>query len=136
MSLPVDNAGLMRRFYHEVYNLRNVDFLRSHLHPEVVGHGPGMGDTVQGIEQVVAFSEYVYEVYSDYRLEVNDVVADADRAVVRGTVTAIHIPTGRPVRFSGMTLYRLEVGLVREYWRVYDRLDLYDNQLGGWRPGE
>jgi len=28
-----------------------------------------------------------------------------------------------------------EGGRIREYWRAYDRLDLYDRQLGGWRPG-
>lgn len=128
------NAKLMRRFYSEVYNLRNVEFLRAHLHPEVVGHGPGIEDRVEGIEQVVGFSEYVYEVYEDYHLEVNDVVADGNRVVVRGTVTATHIPTGRPSSFCGMTLYRLQDGLIREYWRCYDRHDLYDRQLGGWRP--
>ena len=54
--------------------------------------------------------------------------------VVRGTVTATHRPTGRPVSFVGMTMYRLQDGLVREYWRCYDRHDLYDRQLDGWRP--
>ena len=45
------------------------------------------------------------------------------RTVVRGTVIATHIPTG------------IECSLTREYWRCYDRHDLYDGQLGGWRPG-
>jgi len=31
-----DLAEFMRRFYAEVYNRRNVEFLRQHLHPEVV----------------------------------------------------------------------------------------------------
>ena len=130
-----DNAAFMRRYYDEVYNRRNIDFLRCHLHEDVVGRGPGIEDEVHGIEQVVQFSEYVYQVYEDYHLEVNDVVADEDTVVVRGTVTATHIPTGKPVSFCGMTLYRLEEGKVREYWRCYDRHDLYDGQLGGWRPG-
>lgn len=133
--MPVnDTAAFIRTYYERVYNLRDVDYLRQHLHPEVVGRGPGIEDEVRGIEQVVEFSQYVYRVYDDYRLEVNDVVADGDNVVVRGTVTARHIPTGKPVRFCGMTLYRLEQGLIREYWRCYDRHDLYDIQLGGWRP--
>ena len=36
-----DNTRLMRTFYDEVYNRRNVDFLREHLHPDVEGRGPG-----------------------------------------------------------------------------------------------
>lgn len=128
------NAALMRRYYDEVFNRRNLGFLRAHLHPEVVGHGPGADDVVHGAEEVVAFSAYVYEVYDDYRLTVDDVVAEGDRVVVRGSVTALHRPTGRRVRFFGITIYRLEDGRVREYWRAYDRHDLYDRQLGRWRP--
>lgn len=128
------NATLMRRYYDEVFNGRNLQFLRAHLHPEVVGHGPGVGDESRGIEQVVAFSAYVFEAYDDYRLTVDDVLAEGDRVMVRATVTARHRATGRPVRFFGISVYRLENGLVREYWRAYDRLDLYDGQLQGWRP--
>ncbi len=54
-------------------------------------------------------------------------------AEVRGAAT--HRATGKPVHFFGLTLYRLEHGRILEYWRAYDRLDLYDRQLGGWRPG-
>lgn len=128
------NAALMARYYDEVFNRRNLAFLREHLHPGVVGHGPGADDAVRGIEAVVAFSTYAWQVYDDYRLTVEEVVASGDRVLVRGSVTAVHKPTGLPVRFFGLTLYRLEGGLVREYWRAYDRLDLYDRQLGGWRP--
>ena len=130
-----DNAALMRRYYDEVFNRRNLGFLRAHLHPQVVGHGPGTDDRVEGIEAVAAFSAYVFEAYDDYRLAVENVVASGDRVVVRGLVTARHRATGRPVRFFGLTEYRLQDGLVREYWRAYDRLDLYDRQLEGWRPG-
>lgn len=134
MSDAQANAALMRRYYEEVFNRRNLAFLRAHLHPEVVGHGPGVDDEVRGREQVAAFSAYVFEAYDDYRFTLEETVADGDRVVVRGRVSAVHRPTGRPVRFFGITIYRLEDGLIREYWRAYDRLDLYDRQLGGWRP--
>lgn len=134
MDLARDNAALMTRYYDEVFNRRNLEFLRAHLHEDVVGHGPGLHDVVRGRDEVVAFSAYVWEVYDDYRLTVEQVVADRDSVVVRGSVTARHKPTGRAVAFFGLTLYRIEDGLVREYWRAYDRHDLYDRQLGGWRP--
>jgi predicted SnoaL-like aldol condensation-catalyzing enzyme len=132
----MSNADLIRRYYDEVFNRRNVDFLRAQLHPAVVGHGPGLGDEVRGIDAVVAFTTYVWQAYDDYTLVVDGTVADGDRVVVRATVTARHRATGRPVRFFGLSEYRLEAGLIREYWRAYDRLDLYDAQLGGWRPGQ
>ena len=127
MSEAEANAALMRRYYEEVFNRRNLEFLREHLHPEVVGHGPGAA-------QVAAFSMYVFEAYDDYRFTLEETIAQGDRVVVRGSVAATHRATGRPVRFFGLTEYRLDAGKIREYWRAYDRLDLYDRQLGGWRP--
>ena len=134
MSEAAANAALMRRYYEEVFNRRNLAFLREHLHPDVVGHGPGADDSVRGAEQVAAFSMYVFEAYDDYRFTLEETIAQGDRVVVRGSVSATHRATGRPVRFFGLTEYRLEAGKIREYWRAYDRLDLYDRQLGGWRP--
>jgi predicted ester cyclase len=128
------NAALMRRYYEEVFNRRNLAFLHEHLHPDVVGHGPGADDIVRGAGQVAAFSMYVFEAYDDYRFTLEATIAQGDRVVVRGSVTATHRATGKPVRFFGLTEYRLEAGKIREYWRAYDRLDLYDRQLGGWRP--
>jgi len=72
-SIELANAALMRQYYEEVFNRRNLAFMREHLHEDVVGHGPGIDDVVTGAEQVAAFS-------------------------------------------------------------AYDRHDLYEKQLGGWRP--
>ena len=134
MSTPATNAALMERYYDEVFNRRNLGFLREHCHPDVVGHGPGADDIIRGVDEVAAFSAYVYEVYDQYRLAVEDIVAQGDNVVVRGSVTAVHRPTGKPVRFFGLTQYRIEHGKICEYWRSYDRYDLYEHQLGGWRP--
>jgi len=134
MSEAVANAALMRRYYEEVFNRRNLEFVLEHLHPDIVGHGPGIDDELRGADQVAAFSRYVFEAYDDYHFTLEETVAEGDRVVVRGRVAAVHRATGKPVRFFGITLYRLENGRIREYWRAYDRLDLYDRQLGGWRP--
>ena len=114
MDPTAANAALIARYYDEVFNRRNLEFLRAQLHPEVVGHGPGADDTVRGVDQVVAFSAYVWEVYEDYRLTVEHVVAQGDTVVVHGSVRAVHKPTGRPVRFFGLTLYRLDEGKIRQ----------------------
>ncbi len=128
------NEQLVARYYEEVFNDRNLEFLNEALRNDVVGHGPGMDDRVEGIAQVAAFSAYVYEIYDDYRLTVDQLFGRGDFVQVRATVTAVHRPTGRPVRFFGLSVYRLEGGQIAEYWRAYDRLDLYERQLGGWRP--
>jgi predicted SnoaL-like aldol condensation-catalyzing enzyme len=128
------NEALVARYYEEVFNQRNLDFLQEAMREDVVGHGPGFQDRVEGVEQVAAFSAYVYEVYEDYSLTVNELFGSGNLVQVRATVKAVHKPTGKPVEFFGLSIYRLEEGWIAEYWRAYDRLDLYDSQLGGWRP--
>jgi predicted SnoaL-like aldol condensation-catalyzing enzyme len=130
------NKALVARYYEEVFNQRNLDFLAEAMHAEVVGHGPGLQDEVRGLADVAAFSAYVYEVYDDYQLTVHQLFGSGDWVQVRATVQAVHRPTGRPVQFFGLSVYRLEQGKITEYWRAYDRLDLYETQLGGWRPGD
>ena len=135
-SVPeTEPAALVARYYEEVFNQRNLDFLAEAMHPDVVGHGPGMQDEVRGLEDVAAFSAYVYEIYDDYTLTVNELFSSGNLVQVRATVNAVHKPTGRAVEFFGLSVYRLEAGKIAEYWRAYDRLDLYETQLGGWRPG-
>jgi len=131
---PSDAETFIRTYYDEVFNRRNTAWIRETTRKDVIGHGPGIDDRVEGIDAVVDFSEYVYAIYDDYRLTVDDVIAAGNRVVVRATVTALHKPTGRRVRFFGQTTYRLDDGRIAEYWRSYDRLDLYERQLGGWRP--
>ena len=131
---PTANEQLIARYYEEVFNQRNLGFIREAMVEDVVGHGPGMEDRAEGVQQVAAFSAYVYDVYDDYRLTVDELFGQGDLVQVRATVNAVHRPTGRPVQFFGLSTYRLERGQIVEYWRAYDRLDLYDRQLGGWRP--
>ena len=130
------NEALVARYYEEVFNGRNLEFLSEAMHADVVGHGPGLQDEVRGLADVAAFSAYVYEIYDDYQLTVNQLFGSGDFVQVRATVQAVHRPTGRSVQFFGLSVYRVEQGKIAEYWRAYDRLDLYETQLGGWRPGD
>jgi len=136
-SDPVaENEALVARYYEEVFNGQNLAFLPEAMQADVVGHGPGLNDEVRGLDDVAAFSAYVYEIYDDYQLTVEQLFGSGDFVQVRATVQAVHRPSGRPVEFFGLSVYRLKQGKIVEYWRAYDRLDLYDTQLGGWRPGQ
>jgi predicted ester cyclase len=65
-----------------------------------------------------------------------DMVAEGDKLAVRWTVQGSHLgellgipPTGKPVRFSGISIYRLAAGKIAEQWEQWDRLPLLQ-QLG------
>ncbi len=74
--------------------------------------------------------------FPDAELRIDDVLVDGDRLVARYHVTATHQgefnglpPTGRRVRFTGITVMRFVGGLVAERWSESDFLGLMQ-QLG------
>jgi steroid delta-isomerase-like uncharacterized protein len=74
--------------------------------------------------------------FPDLRMEVEDVVASADKAVARVHATGTHhgefmgMPaTHRDYTISGIDIHRLEGGRMAEHWHVVDQLSQLQ-QLG------
>jgi predicted ester cyclase len=66
-------------------------------------------------------------VYPDIHLTVEDVIAEGDKIVTRNTVTATHRgqfmgvgPTGKPVTYNEIFIFRFADGRVVETWGVVD----------------
>ena len=69
--------------------------------------------------------------FSDMHFETLAMVAEDDRVAVRWRMNVKHTgpfagvaPTGKPVVFEGMVLYRLENGVIAETWLHIDELSL------------
>ena len=67
--------------------------------------------------------------FSGWTETIEDMVIEGDRVVTRYTSTGTHTgrflgiePTGQPVRFSEISIYRLKDGLVAEQWCLTDML--------------
>ena len=63
------------------------------------------------------------------RLDVKDVVSQDDMESAFTEVTATHRDTGKPVKFSGQCMIRVQDGKIAEAWNHYDFLNMYQ-QLG------
>jgi predicted ester cyclase len=108
------NKGIVRQFYKEVLSPR----FTSHDWPEGGPTGPK------------AFRDYYSSIRSavpDARYEVDDLVAEGDRVVVRWRMVGTHkgafrgiAPTGRPIVLKGIAIYRMEGGKLMERWVVSD----------------
>ena len=79
-----------------------------------------------GIQQSV---ELYTTALSDLNITVEEQVTEGDRVTSRFVVTGIN--HGRRVRFNGITISRLENGLIVEDWSVTDTLTMV-RQLGWW----
>jgi steroid delta-isomerase-like uncharacterized protein len=79
--------------------------------------------------------------FPDIHFDLEDVLAEGDKVVIRWTCTGTHrgefrgiAPTGKRVSFPGMNIYRLRDGKIVERWGVEDGLSLLQ-QLGAPIPG-
>ncbi len=132
-----ETEQLVRRFFDEALAARDMAALRELCGADYVWHGsPDPGDDVVGLD---AFAESVasfYDSFPDCEVEVLDVLAEGDRAVVRFRETGTHdgafmgiAPTGRRVSNYGIAIYRARDGRLVEEWSVSDQLSLL-RQLG------
>jgi steroid delta-isomerase-like uncharacterized protein len=81
---------------------------------------------VQALKQVWTT---LLRAYPDLHVAVEDLIAEADKLVCRNVVTGTHQgeylglpPTGRPVTYNEIFIFRFEDGRIAETWGVVDLL--------------
>src|SRR5262249_4716514 len=91
-----------------------------------------------------AFRDYYSSIRStvpDARYEVDDLIAEGDRVVVRWRMLGTHkgdfrgiAPTGRAIVLNGIAIYRVECGKLMERWVVSDLLGVLEQIRGSAPP--
>ena len=125
-NITAANKALLRRFYKEVYVDWDMALADEVLSPRFTSHDwPNDGRT--GPQ---AFRDYYAAIRSavpDARYEVDDLIAEGDRVVVRWTLLGTHqgdfggiAATGRPIALKGIAIYRVDGGKLMERWVVSD----------------
>ena len=125
-QIAAANKELARRFYKEVYGDWNMALVDEVLSPGFTSHDwPNDGRT--GPQ---AFREYYAAIRSavpDARYDVDDLIAEGDKVVVRWTLLGTHqgdfggiAPTGLPIALKGIAIYRVADGKLMERWVVSD----------------
>jgi steroid delta-isomerase-like uncharacterized protein len=135
MSLEQHKATV-RRFYDEVWNKGNLDVADEIFADDCVRHDLRPGTAPPGPEGQKAVAGLFRFAFSDVQLTVNLMVAEGDMVVARWTIEGTHqgawgsiSPTGKPVRFAGVNIFRFADGKVIELWNHRDDLGLMQ-QLG------
>ena len=120
------NKELVRRFYKEVYVDWNMALADQVVSPQFTSHDWPQG----GPTGPQAFRDYYSAMRStvpDARYEVDDLIAEDDKVVVRWRLLGTHkgdfrgiAPTGRAIVLKGIAIYRVENGKLMERWVVSD----------------
>ena len=129
-----DNKALVRRFYEDVFNQRNlalVDELCSTTH---VFHNPPT--TLHGREEFKQLLSVYLTAFPDASFTVEDEIAEGEKVTSRYTFRGTHQgelmgipPTGRQVTVTGIIINRIAGGQSVEGWLNFDALGLLQ-QLG------
>lgn len=132
-----ENKALMRHFYEEVLNKRNLAAIDDFIAPQFVNHSASqLGLTGGDLEHVKQFVSMALQAFPDLHYTVEDLIAAGDKVVARLTISGTQqgafmgIPaTGKQATISGIEIFRITNGKAVENWVQADFLSLVQ-QLG------
>lgn len=134
------NKELVRRFYKDVYVDWNMDAADKVVSPQFYSHDWPQG----GPTGPKAFRDYYSSLRAtapDARYEVDDLIAEGDKVVVRWRLLGTHqgefrgiAPTGRSIVLKGIAIYRVEAGKLVERWVVSDLFGVLEQMRGAKSP--
>ncbi len=113
-----ENKKLVRRYCQEIAHQGKLDLIEEFLAPDPAYYGP---DHLQNLKRRHANSRAAL---SDISFVIEDMIAEEDKVVVRGTYRAIHdrgewlgmAPTGDRIKETLIDIYRVEAGKIVQVW--------------------
>jgi steroid delta-isomerase-like uncharacterized protein len=131
-----ENKAMFRRLMDEVVNKGNLDIIDELVAADVVEHEellPGLPQNREGVKQFFAI---LRSAFPDIKATIEDVIAEGDKVVARGTMSGTHqgefmgIPaTGKKVSFGAIDILRITNGKFVEHWGLTDSMAMMQ-QLG------
>lgn len=130
--------AVVLRYYREVWEAARPEAADGLFGEGYVNHAGSRG-TMKGPAGIRANYAGLLAAFPDVVFELNDVLAEGEKVVVRYTMRGTHKgtfqgiePTGRAVTVPGIGIYRVAEGKIQESWVMRDSLALLQ-QLG--KPG-
>lgn len=125
-----DSKQIVKQLFEEPWK-GNLDVIDEYVAPGYVGYDPAEPEPIRGPEGAKANIQKYLDGFSNARITVDDQIADGDKVATRWTGRGTHdgeiagiAPTGKDVTVTGLTISRLEGGLVVEEWTTWDTLGM------------
>jgi predicted ester cyclase len=128
------NKAIVLKLY-EAFDQKDVEQGRALMTADIVGRGMGT-DMLKGDDAFMQYAVMMFAAFPDGRHILEEVIAEDEKVVTRGTFIGTHqselmgVPaTGKQVRFSFVHIDRVVDGKVVEHWGQGDTLTMMQ-QLG------
>jgi len=130
---PATNKAIVRRYLEQVFNKRRTDLFEEFLVENYQIHGAGIAP---GLEPAKEWFGVIGAAFPDMKLTLEELIAEGDKVVVRGSFTGTHqgdlfgVPaSGKEVAQTTLIIFRLAKGEIVEGWYATNDLILMQ-QLG------
>ena len=129
------NKAIVTELFERVFNQRDLEFADEIVFPDVIDHNPPPGSSggVEGLKERVRLDAAAF---ADYRMSVEAMIAEGDLVAAIISWTGTHLgdfgpfpATGRPIKGTGITIFRFRDGRITERWAALDAVGLL-RQMG------
>ena len=112
-----ESRAFIRNHFEEFVNRKNVEIGNVNFAADFVDHGadvpPGIPPGPAGAIQYVAGA---LKRFPDLHVQIEDMIAEDDRVVVRNHWTATDLQTGKKLEFRGIVIWRIAARQIAERW--------------------
>src|ERR687894_882814 len=131
-NVPAEvNKATFRRYIEEVQHQGNLE-VADEIFDRYISHQSDGSTLERGPEDVKRFTEEYRSAFPDWRISIDEQIAEGDKVVSRVTLRGTHQrqfrdmePTGKEVELKAVTIFRFsEEGKVVETWDFFDQLRL------------
>lgn len=129
------NRALILRLWDKLYTQGDISVVDEIVAQDYLNHNllPGEASGAEGVKQFVL---NLHKAFPDLCFTVDRMVVTDDMVVTRWLVTGTHKgdflgapPSGRRMSTTGMTMHRIENGIIVEGWNNWDSLNIL-TQIG------
>jgi steroid delta-isomerase-like uncharacterized protein len=125
------NKAIFRRYVEVVQNQGNLE-VADEIFGRYISHQSDGSTLERGPEDVKRFTEEYRSAFPDWRISIDEQIAEGDKVVNRVTLRGTHqrqfrdmAPTGKEVEVKAVTIFRFSPeGKVVETWDYFDQLRL------------
>ena len=122
------NIAAIRRLIDEGFSTGNLAVCDEVVSADLVEHQRGLRPGNEGAKETI---RTLHGWFSDFRLEILDVVSEGDKVWIRNRATGINTgsvfgrpPTGLPIDITVIDIVRVVDGRIVEHWGVPDQLGM------------
>ena len=130
------NKAMIRRFVEEVKNKRQLEQLGDIFHSDYQEHNATVASFGAGVQGYQNFLNHLFTAFPEDTVTIDEIVAEGDMVVYRGTETGTHkaeflrIPaTGKSATWTEIQFFKIKDGKVIEHWVDVDIFSWFQ-QLG------